>query len=226
MRKLLGVVVAAVWLLASIILWAGALRLVPPPSASHAIGLDVSHAVLLAYHLSGVLGTLASAYLSLAIAGLLSGLWLLAEGLIRRTRLAAWLGGAIAIIELALFLFTDLRVRFLLPVGPNAQGLLNASSIAGQLAAEMIPAALLLAVSLGAISLTARRPWGLAPASNAAHSAAPDSANAAKAPTEAQKIAPAAGADPASQPTGEGALGPSSDADPTEAEQDRERGEP
>ena len=151
MRNLLAGVVAAVWLLASIVLWAGLLQVVPPPSASHAIGLPLAQAVLLAYHLSDVLQTLVGAFLSLALGGLLSGLWLLIEGLARRVRLAVWLGGAVLVIELGLALFTILRVRLLLPIRPDAAGLLAGSSIAGLLAGEMIPAALLLALAVGAV---------------------------------------------------------------------------
>ncbi|MDA8346155.1 MAG: hypothetical protein M0Z66_11800 [Thermaerobacter sp.] len=191
MRKLLGGVIAAVWLIASVVLWAGGLQLVPPPSASHAIGLSVSQAVLLAYHLSGVLETLVGAYLSLALGGLFAGLWLLVEGLLRRVRLAVSLGGAVAVLELALALFSFLRVELLLPTGPNAAGLLNASSIAGQLAAEIIPAALLLAISLGAILVTAQRDADLPrlPAAIPAH----DGVAAAKpSPAAGLEIDPAA----------------------------------
>jgi hypothetical protein len=157
MRNTLGGLVAAVWLLASILLWAGVVQVVPPPSASHAIGLTLSQSVLLAYHLSGVLEALTGAYLSLAIAGLLGSLWLLIEGLLRRLRLAAALGGAGAVIEVALGLFALLRIRLSLPMRPNASGLLTGASIAGQMATLMIPAALLLVLVLGAIIIVGRR---------------------------------------------------------------------
>ncbi len=157
MRNTLGGLVAAVWLLASILLWAGVVQVVPPPSASHAIGLTLSQSVLLAYHLSGVLEALTGAYLSLAIAGLLGSLWLLIEGLLRRVRLAAALGGAGAVIEVALGLFALLRIRLSLPMRPNASGLLTGASIAGQMATLMIPAALLLVLVLGAIIIVGRR---------------------------------------------------------------------
>lgn len=157
MRNILGGVIAVIWLLGSVLLWAGLLQVVPPPSASHAIGLTLSQAVLLAYHLSGVLQTLVGAYLSLALGGLLSGIWLLVEGLVRRVRLASAMGGAAIVIELALALFTLLRIRLVLPMGPNATRLLTGSSIAGQLAAEMIPAALLLVLALGATVVVGQR---------------------------------------------------------------------
>ncbi len=157
MRNMLGGLVAAVWLLASVLLWAGVVQVVPPPSASHAIGLSLSQSVLLAYHLSGVLQALTGAYLSLAFAGLLSSVWLLSEGLVRRIRLAAALGGAVVAIEIALGLFTLLRIRLSLPMRPNAAGLLAGASIAGQMAVEMIPAALLLVLVLGAILIAGRR---------------------------------------------------------------------
>lgn len=201
MRKVLAGVVAAVWLVASVVLWAGGFQLVPTASASGAIGLSVPQAVLLAYHLSDVLQTLVGAYLSLALAGLLSAIWLLIEGLVRRVRLASSLGGIVVVIEFALLLFTYLRVQLLLPIGPNAGGLLNASSIAGQLAAEMIPAALLLAVTLGAMSFAAQR--------------APDAPKSREAPANAEAhpdvIKPA-------KPTPEGpGAEESSGATPTEA---------
>ncbi len=157
MRNTLGGLVAAVWLLASILLWAGVVQVVPPPSASHAIGLTLSQSVLLAYHLSRVLEALTGAYLSLGIAGLLGSLWLLIEGLLRRVRLAAALGGAGAVIEVALGLFALLRIRLSLPMRPNASGLLSGASIAGQMATLMIPAALLLVLVLGAIIIVGRR---------------------------------------------------------------------
>ena len=157
MRNLLGGLVAALWLLVSVLLWAGVVQIVPPPAASHAFGLTLAQAVLLAYHLSGVLQTLAGAYLSLALGGALSGIWLLTEGLFRRMRLAGAMGGAVIVVELALALFAWLRIRLALPMGPNAAGLLAGASIAGQLAAEMIPAALLLVLALGAIVVVGRR---------------------------------------------------------------------
>ena len=157
MRNLLGGLVAAVWLVASVLLWAGVVQVVPPPAASHAFGLALAQAVLLAYHLSAVLQTLVGAYLSLALGGVLSGIWLLTEGIARHIRLAAAMGGAVIVVELALGLFALLRIRLTLPMGPNAQGLLAGASIAGQLAAELIPVALLLVLALGAIVVVGRR---------------------------------------------------------------------
>lgn len=158
MRKVLGGLIAAIWLILSVVLWAGGLRLVPAPAASGAVGLSVSQAVLLAYHLSDVLGTLFGAYLSLQLGGLLAGLWLLVEGRIRRIPFGFAVGVGVVVAEAALGLFTWIRASFLLPAGASAQGLLNASSIAGQLAAEMIPAALLLAAALGAILVSTSQP--------------------------------------------------------------------
>ncbi len=156
MRNAVGGMVAAIWLVASILLWAGVVQVVPPPSASHAIGLSLSQSVLLAYHLSDVLGVLTGAYLRSELAGFLAGAWLLVEGLARRMRLASALGGAAVILEIALGLFTLLRIRLSLPLGPNASGLLTGASIAGQLAMEMIPAALLVVLALGAIVIVGR----------------------------------------------------------------------
>lgn len=157
MRKALGGALGLIWLVASIALWAGQLHLVPAPSASSAIGLSVGQAVLLSYHLTGVLETLAGAFSSLLLGGLFAGVFLLLDGLWRKARLAAALGGAIAVLELAMGLFTWLRAALLLPAGATAAGLLNAASIAGELAAEVIPAALLLALALGAILVAAPR---------------------------------------------------------------------
>lgn len=155
MRKLMGVVLILLWLLASGVLWAYQLRHTAPPPLTGAVALNVQQAALLAYGLATLLHTLLSAYISVAFAGLLAGLWLLGDGLIRRARLMSGFGAAVIALEAALGLFTWLRLSLLLN-GPGPASPITDDTVAsGGLASVLIPDVLLLGLALGAILLSA-----------------------------------------------------------------------
>lgn len=155
MRKATGIVLILLWLLSSGALWATQLGHTLMPPGTGAVALNVSQAVLLAYRLSTLLSTLLAAYVSVALAGLLSGLWLLGDGLMHRARLLTGFGATVVALEAALGLFAWLRLALLLgahsPTGP----ITNVTVASGELASLLIPCVLLLGLSLGAILLSA-----------------------------------------------------------------------
>lgn len=194
MRKVIGGALAALWLVASVAIWSGQVQFIPSLSARHAIGLSAAQAVLLSYHLASVLQTLAGAFVSLAFGGLLAGAWLLVDGLSRRVRLTAAVGGAIAVLELTLGVLGLLRAALVPRSGATAAGLLGAASVAGQLAAEVIPAALLLALGLGAILIAGPRPQKgeAAPPDDAAEPGQRDPSDEPQQPERAEDATPQA----------------------------------
>lgn len=155
MRKATGIVLILLWLLASVALWAGELSHTLALPGTGAVALNVSQAQLLAFRLSTLLRTLLSAYVSVALAGLCSGVWLLGDGVIRRGRLTSGFGAGVLALEAALGLFTWLRLSILLNAPGPAGPITDVTQASAALASVLIPSVFLLALALGAILLSA-----------------------------------------------------------------------
>lgn len=155
MRKATGIVLILLWLMASVALSAGELGHTLALPGTGAVALNVSQAQLLAFRLSTLLRTLLSAYISVALAGVCSGVWLLGDGIIRRGRLTTAFGAAILALEAAVGLFTWLRLSILLSARGPAGPITDVTQASAALASVLIPGVFLLALALGAILLSA-----------------------------------------------------------------------